>query len=211
MFACTSSGVPSAIFSPWSSTMTLSADLIDDVELVLDQQRSSRRARAGAGSARRAPASRPGSCRRSARRAAAARARRRARGRSRAGADWHRRALDARWSTRGISRLPKMREDFERALARRRFLAQRPGRAQHGADGAGRSARMHADQHVLQHRHVGEQAQVLEGARDAALDDDMRRQAGRCPRPRAGPCRRRAREAGDEIEEGRSCPSRSGR
>ena len=32
-------------------------------------------------------------------------------------------------------------------------------------------ARMRADEHVLQQRHVGEQAQVLEGARDAALDD----------------------------------------
>jgi len=36
---------------------------------------------------------------------------------------------------------------------------------------------IHADQHVLEGRHVGKQADALEGARHAAMDDAMWRSA----------------------------------
>ena len=44
-------------------------------------------------------------------------------------------------------------------------------------------------------RHVGEQADVLEGARDAALDDHVRREPGDVLTVERGSCPRRARSA----------------
>src|SRR5207244_6119933 len=46
---------------------------------------------------------------------------------------------------------------------------------QHAGDGAGSPTQMRADRDILQHRHVGHQLDVLEGAGDAELDDLLRR------------------------------------
>src|SRR6516164_8428242 len=62
---------------------------------------------------------------------------------------------------------------------------------------------MRANEYVLHYRHIGEKTQILECARDAALDDQMWREAGHvlaCEfhSPSIG-----KREPGDQIEEGR--------
>ena len=45
-------------------------------------------------------------------------------------------------------------------------------------DGALGAAQMRAERHVLQHAHVGQHIDVLEGAADAAARDDLRGPAG---------------------------------
>ena len=71
-----------------------------------------------------------------------------------------------------------MLEDLDRVLARLALLREHGVRMQHGADRPRLGARMLADEDVLQYRHVAEEAQVLERARDPALDDEVRRQTG---------------------------------
>ena len=133
----TSSGGPSAIFSPWSSTRHALAEVHHERDVVIDQHDAELRTRgAAAGSAGAAPPSRRDSCRRRARRAAAGAAASRARARSRAGAA-RRRAASRRAPPRSgrgrgarAARAPAPRSGFA-ASARRRRAGRR--RATSGA------------------------------------------------------------------------------
>src|SRR5471030_1162808 len=126
----TSSAVPSAIFSPWSRTMTLSARSLTTLSLCSMSRMLN-------------PIS----------------------------------ARLRNWVASSIVSagfIPAVGSSSNRSFGREataRAISAHGGRPQHGADGVGMGARMHADEDVLQHRHVGEQAEVLEGARDAMLHD----------------------------------------
>mmetsp|Transcript_1047 Transcript_1047/g.2758 ORF Transcript_1047/g.2758 Transcript_1047/m.2758 type:complete len:297 (+) Transcript_1047:2737-3627(+) len=75
-------------------------------------------------------------------------------------------------------------------------------RAQHGAEQTGTGADVAADHHVLQRRHLGEEADVLEGARDAGLGDLVHRlrRVGRAAEREAAAVRHI--KPGDHVEEG---------
>ena len=60
-------------------------------------------------------------------------------------------------------------QQFLRAAGNGRFFGLEAGRAEDGAQQARLAAHMPADHHVLECRHLGEQADVLEGAGDAGL------------------------------------------
>jgi hypothetical protein len=65
-------------------------------------------------------------------------------------------------------------EQLVGALLDRRLLGARAGSAQDRADHARVRAHVAPDHHVLERREVGEEADVLEGARDAELRDAVR-------------------------------------
>ena len=67
-----------------------------------------------------------------------------------------------------VEQLPRPRRD-------RRLLGLEARCAEHGADQSGMGAHVAADHHVLERRHVGEQADVLEGAGNARLGDLVHR------------------------------------
>src|SRR3954469_19604361 len=69
-------------------------------------------------------------------------------------------------------------EKLERARLDCTLLGQRRARLAHGADDAGAGAHVAADHNVLQRRQVREQANVLEGSRDASGGDAVGREAG---------------------------------
>ena len=60
------------------------------------------------------------------------------------------------------------------ALVRIRLFTARAGQPQHGPDDAAAGARVAPDQHVFERSHLGEQADVLEGARQPRLQHLMR-------------------------------------
>ena len=134
------------------------------------------------------------SCRRPARRARAASARWRARARSRGGAGRRRAGCRRRrWRARDADVV----EQLGGPLLDRRLLGERARVAQHRADHAGARAHVAADHHVLERRQVGEQADVLERARDAARGDFVRLAARRA----AG------RRSENALRPGRRCRS----
>src|SRR5687768_3496636 len=67
-------------------------------------------------------------------------------------------------------------EQLQRAFLDGLFLCQGALGAQHRADHPGAAAQVPADHHVLKRRQVGEQADVLEGARDSGLRHVVRLQ-----------------------------------
>ena len=66
-------------------------------------------------------------------------------------------------------------EDLENLLVDAGFGAANPGELQRIRDDVARGARMGADAHVVEHRKIGKQRDVLEGAADADLGDLVRR------------------------------------
>ena len=61
---------------------------------------------------------------------------------------------------------------------------------------------MHAQQHVLQHGEIGEQADLLEGASDADGVNAVRGEAGDVGVLEAHPARVRRHESGEAVEQG---------
>ncbi len=86
-------------------------------------------------------------------------------------------------------------EQFQRAALDRGLLRQRSPVAQDRADHARPRAHVPPDHHVLQRRQVGEQADVLEGARDAGGGDLVRLEAGDVRARRTETARRRVRRS----------------
>ena len=66
-------------------------------------------------------------------------------------------------------------EDFVNALVDRGLAAADPGQLQRVADDVAVGAGMGADPDVVEHREIGEQGDVLEGAADADFGDPVRR------------------------------------
>ena len=62
---------------------------------------------------------------------------------------------------------------------------------------------MHSDQHILERGHVAEEADVLEGATDAARGDRMRRFAGDVRAVEDDPAAGRLVDPGEHVEERR--------
>src|ERR1700751_111341 len=65
------------------------------------------------------------------------------------------------------------REEIERTLAGGRLLVGGRGKPQQGTDRTGKGPRIHTDNDVLEDRQIREQADVLKGAGDAALEHLM--------------------------------------
>ena len=72
-----------------------------------------------------------------------------------------------------------IRQQFMRPRFDGRFLGPRGGTPQHRTEHAGTGAYMAAYHHVLDHRQAGKQADVLEGAGNAALRDLVRLETGK--------------------------------
>ncbi len=82
-------------------------------------------------------------------------------------------------------------------------LGPRAGQPEQDARRAGAGPAMHADEHVLQHAHLVEQALVLERARDAQCGDGVRRPSDQVGAAvvEGDAARRRAVEAADHVED----------
>jgi hypothetical protein len=83
------------------------------------------------------------------------------------------------------------------------LLALEAGRAEDRAHDAAAEARMHADQYVLQRRHVLEEPDVLEGAADASLRERVRRLAGEVLAAEGDRAVGRLVDPGEHVEERR--------
>ena len=81
--------------------------------------------------------------------------------------------------------LHELDDAFDR-LAMAHFLAPDRGQEQHLLQRVGGKARVTAGHDVVEHAHVREQLDVLEGAGDAELGDRARRQAGDVARRESG-------------------------
>jgi hypothetical protein len=98
---------------------------------------------------------------------------------------------------------PEPREDLPGALSEPLLLFPHPPRAERAARPAGPAAPVAAHEDVLEHRHVAEEPDELEGARDAARGDRVR------PPQRQGlaleedASSRRLDHARDHVEDGR--------
>ena len=152
------------------------AEAHDQLDVVLDEQHGDAGVADAADAVDQVLALRPRSCRRRARRAAAAAARRRARGRSRPAAA----ARRAGWPPAGAPRRPGRRGAGRpwRAAARRLLLPALARQAEAAGDEPGLLVPVAADEDVLEHVHVLEDAQVLERARHAQPGAVRRRQLG---------------------------------
>src|SRR5205823_4772759 len=94
-------------------------------------------------------------------------------------------------------------EELAGFLRRLALLAADPGQAEDRSEDAALQAGVHADEHVLERRHLREEADVLKGAADTELRDCVRRLAGDVDAVEEDPARRGAVEAGEHVEERR--------
>ena len=200
--ARTSAGEPSAIFSPWSRTVTRSLmPMTTFMSCSISRIVRPELGRAARGRSRSAGASPRGSCRRSARRAAGAWARWPGRGRSRGGAG-RRTAGFGRGSATARSR-PTSSSSSMACVVRLRLLAPDRRRAQDRAEPAALEPVVEPDEHVLLGRHVAEQADVLERPGDPEADDLVGLAAGDLRAVEHDPALGRDVQAGDHVEERR--------
>src|SRR6266480_2318746 len=88
-------------------------------------------------------------------------------------------------------------------LFRSALLAADAGQPEDRAQDAALQARVHPDEHVLERRHLWEEADVLERAADTELRDRVWRLVGDVDAVEDDHARRRAVEAGEHVEEGR--------
>ena len=98
---------------------------------------------------------------------------------------------------------PAVDEELASAITGLRLLALDPRRPQDRPDDAAPKATVHAHEHVLDRRHLGEEPDVLERPPDAELDDGVRRLAhhlGAVEHDRTG---RGDVDTGDLVEERR--------
>jgi hypothetical protein len=95
------------------------------------------------------------------------------------------------------------RQKLAGAVHRLRLGAMRLGQAEHQAEEAAADLGMKDDQHVFQHRHLAEQAAVLEGPAHAARRDLVRRHAVDALALEADLAGGRAHVAGDDVEQRR--------
>ena len=98
---------------------------------------------------------------------------------------------------------PAVVEELRRALVRLALLAPDPRRAQDAPDDPALQAAVHADEDVLERRHLLEEADVLERPADAALRGGVRRRAGDVPAVEHDAARGRLVDPGDHVEERR--------
>ena len=158
---------PSAILTPWSSATTRSRDAAHDRHVVLDQQDRDAAVADAQDVGHQLARSRSGSCRRPARRAASSArlGRQRARDLEAPAVGVGQRVGEPVGARQQARRRRAPAAPWPRSITRA-FSARADGRPRRMPARPALRPAVPADQDVLQHRHLVEQALVLEGARE---------------------------------------------